>query len=290
MSESSLVLTFFSFCGILSYIKKQKSIDFYRENTVNNKKTVKRAALVYSLLYFLLFLIFYLPNYVPECNEFVELSFKGPYLIIRGVLERLFQFFIPMSSAALLLALSKYRTRGAVIKYAVLLSLPAAVYSLPYCYLYALSLGFDSIEGTGISFALTVLGLALQWCHVMLLFALGSFITAKRAKKRKDDASVENDTYDVNTTERFTPALAFDFSSPLFFGVLIISLCELTYSTVIELVNTVSFFLDGGELYTVWGVVDTVSVYLFILAEMLVCHIIASFMAWNAERGEENAE
>ncbi len=257
---------------------------------MDNKKTVKKAALLYSLLYFVLFLIFYLPNYVPECNEFVEISFKTPYLIIRGVLERLFEFFIPASAAAILLSFAEQCGKRRALVNAIFLSLPILVYSLPYCYLYALSLGFDSIEGIVISMLFSACGIILQWCHTLLLFLVAAFITAKKTKGGAFDGHDGDDMSESSSPKRFGIKFAFDFSKPLIFGILVISLGELAYNVILEIINTVSYFIEAAGSYTAYDVIDIMGTYLFLLATMIISHIVFCFMTARRGSGENNAE
>ncbi len=259
---------------------------------MNNKKTIRKAAIIYALLYFTLFLIFYLPNYVPILNEFVEASFKTPYIIIRGVLETTFQFFIPVSAAAVLFAISSSEGRRGVLKSAIFLALPVTVYSLPYCYLYALSLGFDSIEGAGISLAFTLCSAAFEYAHAVLLFLAASFISERAARGRAFGEGDNQKSVSVqqSATDRFSIKSAFDLSVPLTFAVIVISLCELVYNLILEIIDTVSFFVESGGSFTSTDVLDIVFSYLFLLLTMLICHTLSCFMAQRALEVKEDAE
>ena len=252
---------------------------------MDTKKSIKSMALIYALLYFSLFLIFYLPNYVKEINELVEIQIKTPYLIVRGVMERLFQFFIPVSGASLVLSTSGENNKKALIKNSLLLCLPLLIYSLPYCYLYALSLGFDSIEGTGISLIFSAIGIALQWCHVLLLVVVCRFITAR---------CVASGEASENTSESLAESSlikqSFDFSLALPFSVLVVSLLELLYNLILEIINTASFFIEAGGTYTLNDVIDIVFTYVFLLMTMLISHAASYCIAKRVERREGDAE
>lgn len=257
---------------------------------MKNGKTVKKSALVFCLLYFVLFLIFYLPNYVEAINELVELKIKTPYLIVRGVLEQLFLFFIPSAAASILFSLSRSLNKKSVLVSAIFLAMPVLVYSLPYCYLYALSLGFDSIEGTVISLIFSILGVAIEWCKIIILFTLAHLLT----KRRFGDEEVEIlQCAPAQPKKRFDIREAYDFSSRLPFAVLVISLLELAYNLIIELINTVAYFAAEGTSYTLDGVMEILGTYLFLLFAMLVSHT-ASFCvakyANSTERTECDAE
>lgn len=249
-----------------------------------------RLTALYSVLYLIIFLVFYIPNYIFP-DYFLELpdGALNVFLIFRDALERLVQFFVPLSAATYLLLRSAKRGIRSIFLPSLLSALPSLVYAVPYCYLYALSQGFDSVEGLMISALLSVVGvvlLALEIvalmfvCRAVLGFAIGRGLTGSVAERR------------LAVQEKLDGALlaegVFNLSSPLSRGIFASGLAIFAVQTVGEIISVVTSLSQDGAYYEVWDVVYVACTFLFMLVELLGCHAACYYIAKSIKNKEND--
>ena len=250
--------------------------------TVNVKKTGKLLFWICCAVYLAVFLLFYTPNYmIPELVT--EMSGVGLdlYFAIKSGVELISNMLCPLVCGAFL-----FLCMGSVGKSllgGITFTVPSLIYSLPYCYLYALSLGYDSVEATLISFGLCAVGGIVSWAHVIAVYFICRSIARKDADLllRQNEPTLyraaKNPNRKANISSRISEMLEsdvanakiFDFHSPVIWAVLLASIAELCLFTAIELVSTVSFMIAVDGLFVESEIITIIGTYLFLFIMML---------------------
>ena len=254
----------------------------------NSIKARRRLLLILSAFYLLAFLIFYIPNYAVEDIE----DWDGPshtvYLAVRAIIEKLLEFFAPVAIGAHLF-LTEPKAKGALIR-CIKLSLPALIYSLPYCYLFALSLGYDSIDGALISLGLSAIGLIIGWASGALLYFAARGVSAypvfkklrselpPMRKERGTKAERKRLWAEAEATVRdgVSPARIFDTDDSTNLGILGATLVGFAVKVIGELISTVSFFVGSGGEYSVAELMSVLLAYVFLLIELIAVYSAAA--------------
>ena len=247
-----------------------------------------------AVLYLYIFLLFYVPNYMIEVQGDVSI-----YLIVREFSERLVYFAAPLISAAGLFALYGGERFLPSLLGASLLSLSTLVYSIPYTYLYLLSLGYDSLDALLPMLLLSFAAYVIDFIHVSLLhiamrsaakIMLGAGMKRELPPKRrerlsKEDASAIRKNLDTALPNALSVGEAFDFSAEATVGIFAGAALEFVYRLVLELIDTVSYISVGG----VSDFIDVLYIaftYTIILGELVlmqfICHKIKKLITERA--------
>ncbi len=248
----------------------------------SNKRLFSISALFFCVANLFLFLIFFIQNYVIEAHlEYIEYaaSFIGKFV----------DFALPPIAAALLLfPYLKNGIRDALIK-AIFLALPRIIYLFPYNYLYHTAGGYEPTKAIYLSALLTVLGVALAWAHIVILFLLIR-MTAIRSiakslasdlppsvsktmpvdlrKKLNQEAKIS-----LGTNINFTGA--FDFSVPLTVGIFAAAFGEFIVNLMREIIDTVTYLVNFAGYYRIGETIYITLGFVFLIIELLTVHLIA---------------
>ena len=268
---------------------------------LNVKKTGRLLFWLCSAAYLVIFLLFYVPNYVFEEIDY-ELSGVGldVYLITRSALEQLVNMLCPLCCGAFLF-LCAGKTGRALLG-CLTFTAPALVYSLPYCYLYALSFGYDSVRAALISLGLSLLGGAVVWLHITAIYFICRWVGRRNADKilRESEPGLyrlaKNPNRESNVRARrdellrveATESKIFDFDSPVIWGILIASIAEFAVRVVVELVNTVTFMVSVNGLFVESEIITIVLTYLFMLLELALGYSACYGLKMHLTKKEKN--
>ncbi len=267
---------------------------------IDNVRRARRLFIIISsALYLFIFLIFYIPNYV-----FSELDvWEGPsldiYLIVRELLEKLVGFFIPAAIGAILFA-TEGRIGRALLR-SVTLNLPILIYSIPYCYLYSLSLGYDSINGLLISVGLSAAGLFIQWLHAAALYFVAGAAAALPLYRRSKEALPPMRAARSTSAEKralwkaawsdarseIRAGRVFSFESAGNVGIFAAVFVDFAFRVVMELISTVSFFIEAEGLFSASEIFTIIFTYLFLLAELILIYFLCCVFKNRALRDEK---
>ena len=239
---------------------------------MSKKKIYKSACTAYCIGYFLIFLVFYLPNYALELPE----EFIGTYLVAREILERIVRFMIPATAAVIVFAAERDGGKGRKVWLSLLLASCAAIYYLPYCYLYALSLGFDSVESVGLSRMMTLGDIALRFAEIFLLNWLATLVSYRVARRSDADGSLlDRDKIRTAINENMIGA-AFDLLHPATAGVLAIAIAKLAMALITEIYDTVTYLIEDAGMYGAGEIIYIMATYVILLGLMVLCHVICA--------------
>ena len=242
---------------------------------------IGRMAGLYSALYLIVFLIFYIPNYVFE-DYFINLPNDklDAFLFFRSAAEKAVQYFVPVSAAAVLLLRSAERGIGSIFLPSLTMSLSSLVYALPYCYLYALSLGYDSVEGLLISLGLSAVGVVLVAASIVALTLVARTAAGILIGKSLTDLSGGRRLALQRVLwNSLTPDGAFSLSSPLSCGIFASGLTVFLIQTVTEIISVVSFFAEDGAYFEIGDIIYIACTFIFLLLELVGCHAACYFIS-----------
>lgn len=267
----------------------------------NAKRTRRLAVIISCALYVYIYLLFHIPNYVFDPDDWVGTS-KDVYLIIRQVSEKLVYYIVPSLAAAIIYVTENRVLRA--LRSALAFSLPVLIYSLPYCYLYAISSGYDTPESSAISLGISLVGLLIQSLHVFALYMLARIVAAysELRKMRAESMGRRSAAHGVSSKAIWSEALAksredIRIASPFStegaggLALLAIAFAEFAVRLVIELIQTVDFFVSAVGISTS-EVITVLLSYVFLLAEMILVLLVLGAMKNRALReiAEEDSE
>lgn len=235
---------------------------------MDKKRIYGTVSIVYCLCYFVIFLAFYLPNYALTLPD----EAVGTYLVVREILERFVGFILPATAAATVFTVDIGSTRNIILR-ALQLASTSAVYYIPYCYLYALSLGFDSVEAICISPLMTLCDILIGAAHTVALVALGYFVARLVTLKNTEEC----DRSDVRRLigENMVGEV-FDHRHGATAGILAMAIGELAISLVSEIYDTVTYLIEDAGMYGAGEVMYIMLTYALLIGETVLCHIVCA--------------
>ena len=237
---------------------------------------------IYAGINLFLLLIFYIPVYVLN----VEMStwYDGWYYA-SSMITDFVEFVMPIPFAVLLYFTSR-NSLSTLVQRTIYFALPKIVYILPYYYLYALSYGYDSVEGLLISLAVTAGGVIISALHVLLLYFVIGFAARRIAAlkmratlphnyDKKPLGAIEaefHDEIEKDMDEYVYKRGVFDVSSPIIGGIFAASAVEFIYSLAVEIANTISYLVEYVGDYRLDEVIYIVLCFIMILIELFAAH------------------
>ena len=246
------------------------------------RRTVKISLLLYVYIY----LLFHIPNYVFDPDDWIGTTSWEIYIVIRDISERIVSYLVPVLVAAVIYV-TESKTVSAV-RQSLLYAAPVLVYSLPYCYLYAISEGYDTPESIGISLGLSAAGLLVQAIHIFALYILAKYLTAysayKKLREQRSRASrnPKNEPQQALweqalsvSREDIVPDSPMSLSTLGGLGIFATVFAEFAVRLIIEIVNTVSLFIEAKGDITVPELLSMIFAYVFLLLELLFVFWIA---------------
>lgn len=254
-------------------------------------------ALIFAAFNLFSFLMFFIPYYVLEVEiESIEYA--------RIFLTKFIEFGLPVMGGALLLASGAKEKFGTKLLNGLFISLPRLVYLLPYYYLYFIAYGYDSIESIGLSSLVTLFGILVMICHMLVICYVGVlaeqiFYKTKRRKEKSKNISnsqdkVSPEAVDSLNSEMMNEFLSgknpFIFSTALAIGLFSASMVEFVIALASEIISTVEYLISYAGQYRIEEIIYMTVSYLFILFETLVVYAICYFVVKKVYRATEGKE
>ena len=255
------------------------------------KKSISRCFLVYLALYFALFLLFYIPNYVIEDYAYLV----GDFEYVRLFFSMLFEFTLGASGAVVLFVV--LIKRGGVITSRVLsgaLAIAAAkiIYSLPYYYLYFLSIGYDSIDGIPLYTLSALLAVIFEWAKLLLFFVIIYFtarrhimreliLTLPKAHQKKPtekEKQVLLASADARLAGELTLGGVFNFDAPVTLGIFLASVGQFVYALSVEIKNAVDYLTEFAGNYRTSEIIYMTWCFVFVVAELIISHLVCYYL------------
>ena len=227
----------------------------------------------------LLFALYYLRDYLPA-EGFYSLPVAAYYIMY--YLAAAVEFCLPPLTAIALFPLANGCIRPSLVSAAVL-SIPRALYLIPYYYIYSIGGGNDSIESIITALLIAIAGLALLFCHIILLIFIIRLVTRKAISrlliadtpylKRRDRARELECAVEKAFPENLGRRDFFDLSVPITLGVFAVAVIEFAAPLITEIVNTVQFFITYSS-YTAEEIFAICFSFIFLLAELMLVQIL----------------
>lgn len=235
---------------------------------LRNEKFFGRLCAILTGANFALLMLYYIPYYIVEAENLTEgLVYFFTYA------EEIFGWVLITVTASVALVYGLTWSFKKNILTILLLSLTRLMYTLPYYYLLALDFGFDSLEGLGISLAVSVIDITVFALHIFVLVFIGGFAAAAfkaKSLKRRELLAVK-DTLSYG----LLPTAPFALSEPVTVGVFALCFIEFTYKLALEIYNAVSYIIDYAENYRNSEIIYMVFRFIFVLLMLLLTHYIS---------------
>lgn len=241
------------------------------------KKITSRAFLIYSAI-----------------NVFTYLFAHVAYLFANDVIGELFEyvsyylsktveFIAPPVIAAVGFAILISYGKGALVKFALTVASARLFYSLPYYYIiFIYNHGYDSIESISLSLLATALVILLTFGGTLISLGIYSVVLNKQCKK--DGAAKEDALPTLLTKSTVT-----DFLAPVNTPILTFALTRFAFSFVMELIDTVAFFVEYRSDYLAKEIITILVNFTLLFVLLVVSYLIAANIK-NALLTEENRE
>lgn len=249
---------------------------------MKKKKILGLCAATYSLLNFALILMLHIPENI------IRKSSIG-YDYFRFFFTDAFELLMPLVGSAVLFALLSDERGAAVLKSTLYFSLPRIIYLLPYYYLYATANGNDWQESLGLSFLITVLGVAINFgatfgfAMLMRLISVKAIVSELSDSlpegKRRDKKSLDALTKKAHAAlpERTDERGLFDLSAPATLAVFVSALIAFVYSLGYEIYSIASYLAEWGSFLRS-DLIYTVFRLLFVFVMLFLTHICCYFI------------
>ena len=243
---------------------------YFRSETnmkINEKTLFKRTLILLSALYFLTFLVYHL---LIRTIGGAVCAYAFFYF------HEIIEFALPVIAALSLFATYTQSGSGRMLLRALPYALATVLFRFPY---HAFEYAYEGIEIGGVMLfsALNALLSALvAYLETVVLCLLIRIVTERVAYKRG-----------YSGREALVAAPAFNLEIPINLGILSASGAMLVYKLVLEIIDTVTYFINYGSSYRIGEIAYMTFRYLFLLALALGVHFTVAVIKNKALRGKE---
>lgn len=185
-------------------------------------------------------------------------------------LSKTVEFLAPPILATLALCVLLSYGRSALVKFALTVASARLFYSLPYYYIiFIYNHGYDSIEAIALSLLATALVILLT---VLGIFAsLGIYYLVLGRSCKKNGKTIDDATGDI-----LTRSIVSDFVCHKNVPVLVFALARFTFSFVMELIDTVTFFIEYRSDYIAKEIITILANFTLLFALLVASYLIAA--------------
>ena len=182
-------------------------------------------------------------------------------------LSKCVEFLAPPILATLAMAVLVGYGRAAMIRFTLTVASARVCYSLPYYYIiFIYNYGYDSIESISISLVATVLVILLTLLGTLASLAILCLVLKKRHSGTVTEAM----------TELLQRGTVTDFLAPVNLSVLTFALTRFSFSLVMELIDTVSFFIEYRSDYIAKEIITILANFTLLFVLLTVAYLIAA--------------
>ncbi len=255
------------------------------------KKSIKRCFFTYLSLYFVLFLIFYIPNYVIEDYAYTV----GNFEYVRHFLSLLLEFILGASGAVVLFVVLMRTggvTTGHVLTGAATIAAAKLIYSLPYYYLYFLSLGYDSVDGIPLYTLSALFAVMLEFAKLILFLSLVYFTSrrhimkelkltlpaAYRKKPSEKERRALHAAADVRLSDELTVGGVLNFDAPVTLGIFLSSVGQFAYALSAEIKNAADYLTEFAGNYRTDEIIYMTACFVFVIFELIISHVACYYL------------
>ena len=228
----------------------------------NSYRLYARAFGIFSLLCILSFTLFYFNNYLLFDVGLVKYSANYETLeYVRFAIVRIIDFLLPTLMALILLPRMLYARAYRLYPTALLLASAHLFYNILYYYLYHIAYRYDSIESILISVPLSVIITAVYALYVLFLAFVAKLVFLKRGG---NNASPTEHCFALKPTSATGTAV---------FSIVFINFIV---SIIGEAFDTVTFFAEYADSYTMGELLYILGSYVYLLLVMLLAALLCS--------------
>lgn len=234
---------------------------------INEKTLFKRTLILLAALYFLTFLIYHL---------FIRMIGGAVSAYAFFYFHEIIEFALPVIAALSLYATYTVGGSGLMLLRALPYALATVLFRFPY---HAFEYAYEGIEIGGVMLfsALNALLSALvAYLETVVLCLLIRIVTERVAYKRG-----------YSGREALVAAPAFNLEIPINLGILSASGAMLVYKLVLEIIDTVTYFINYGSSYRIGEIAYMTFRYLFLLALALGVHFLTASIKNRVLKAEE---
>ena len=263
------------------------------------KKYFRYVILSACLANLLLFVRFYTMEYLPSVNI---LKVSDAVYNLLNYPSKIIEFGLTPLSAIIVFSLF-FDNRKKLVISALFLSFPRAIYLFPYYYLYENALGNDSLESLGLSFLITLFGIAVLFAHILLLSLVLRFVSLLLVKKsicketpvlaKKENRPRLKLTASEKLPEEIKRRDFTDLSVPINCAVFSVVFIEFLFPFVNEIISVADFFTAYKSNFTAGEIFSIAFAFIFLLIELLATYtagILLKEISLKAESEPENKQ
>ncbi len=270
--------------------------------SLKSKLGIGRGASILLGLNFLLFLLVFIPIYVINDldNLYYYIYRSGEYsgfFYFVSHLDELLRWCTPIFAGVLLCQRYAYFGLKKALTGGLKLAAASLVYTIPFCYLYAMSNGAYTVEALLWGLFVSLMYMLVLYLQSLIMFVIIKrtvcFFTAKEAlanlpplKTKTSSKALMKEhikNADDNLAQNLSGGAAFDFASPATLGIFFASLFNFAIYLVKEIIDTASYLKEYAGTYRPEEIGYMVFRFIFILALLFVCHAICHLAKEKSE-------
>lgn len=203
----------------------------------------------------------------------------------RYYLSRIWEFAMPALAVLMMLVIFAYIGKKQAFVAGAVWASTRILYYFPLGYITSIGYGYDSIEAVLIALAVSVIIAALTYIELIICFGLSMLVISKMTATRRG-------TLCEVMAAGLTRHDALDLGNIGTAAIGVIVLCQFIKVMVLEIVDTVGFFLEYGSTYSIGELLYIMLKYIFALLLLVMVHLFVCFIKKKVvdgrTRGEKN--
>ena len=227
-------------------------------------KIVIRAFLIYTFINVFTYALYHTAYLFT--NDTLGLTFEYIAYYVSNAVDFL---TLPIMATLMLVLASRESTKKAFL-HILLVSSARIYYTLPYYYLiFIYNYQYDTIESIFISLIASIVAILLISLGALISFIIAILIFGKRTKKHYREAL-------TMLPELVNKPSTLDFLNTVSLPILIFALLRFIISLVTEVIDTIIFFVEYGDSYTLTEIGTMVGNYILLFVLLVVSYIISA--------------
>ena len=228
-----------------------------------------KASLLLAAGYFVTFIVYYLANYIIAAD-----GFSYFYLF----LQKLTYLLLPALAATVMLCATPFLDRAKLFLSSGFLALSRVTFSIPSFYLMLVAESYSTSEALALGTLFAILECIVTYGIILLMYAAIRLIIHLTSKN----------SYSLD--ELIARKTSLDFTDPVAAALATVSAICFIYYFILEIVQTVGFFMDYSSSMNTTEIIYTVVSYIIDIAVMpLYFFALASVKNFIARKNLQNS-
>ena len=225
------------------------------------KKIVIHAFLIYTLINVFTYALYHAAYLFT--NDALGLTFEYIAYYVSNIVD----FMTPPVMATVMLVLASREGTKKAFLHTLLISAARIYYTLPYYYLiFIYNYQYDSIESIFISFFTSLASIIIIALGALISFVIAIFVLGKRIKLPYREAL-------STLPELVNKPSTLDFLNTVSLPILVFVVLRFVINLISELVDTIMFFVEYGDSYTLAEIGTMVGNYLLLFILLVVSYL-----------------